>query len=140
MIEYKSKILVAEDDPDDTLLLQDAFSEIHQGGVSYFSNGKYLVDYMQELLRTKEAEIPQLILIDLNMPMMDGRGVLKALRCAAETKEIPVVVLSTTKDEGDINKVMELGANQFFSKPTRFDDLVQILTSLRSKWLTYEQG
>lgn len=130
-------ILIAEDDPDDALMLKDAFSEINQHKVIFLSNGKLLLEHIQQLQLTNK--LPQLILLDLNMPVLDGRSVIIALRKSLNTKRIPLVVLSTTKNEDDINAVMALGADEFFTKPSSFTDLVAITQSITKKWLTPNQ-
>lgn len=126
-------ILIAEDDPDDALMLKDAFSEINQNTITFLNNGKLLIEHIQNLLVAKKC--PNLILIDLNMPVLDGRGVIKALRKSAATKDIPLVVLSTSKNSDDIESVLALGANEFFTKPTSFNDLVGITSMITNKWL-----
>ncbi|WP_171047954.1 response regulator [Pedobacter xixiisoli] len=126
-------ILIAEDDPDDALMLKDAFSEINQNAITFLNNGKLLIEHIQKLLITKK--LPNLILIDLNMPVLDGRGVIKELRKSAETKDIPLVVLSTSKNRDDIDSVLALGANEFFTKPASFSDLVGITSMITNKWL-----
>lgn len=126
-------ILIAEDDPDDALMLKDAFSEINQNMVTFLNNGKLLIEHIQQLLLTNK--LPNLIVIDLNMPVLDGRGVIKELQKNTETKNIPLVVLSTTKSKEDIDSVMALGASEFFTKPASFSDLVGITNTIANKWL-----
>ncbi|WP_113660746.1 response regulator [Pedobacter nanyangensis] len=126
-------ILIAEDDPDDALMLKDAFSEINQNMVTFLNNGKLLIEHIQQLLLTNK--LPNLIVIDLNMPVLDGRGVIKELQKNTETKNIPLVVLSTTKNKEDIDSVMALGASEFFTKPASFSDLVGITNTIANKWL-----
>lgn len=130
---YKPLILIAEDDPDDALMLKDAFLEIYQDAVTFLSNGKLLIEYVNQLI--SQNELPSLILVDLNMPVLDGRSVIKELKSRTDTKDIPLVVLSTSKNKDDIDSVMELGANDFFTKPTSFSGLVSITTSIAGKWL-----
>ncbi len=130
-------ILIAEDDPDDALMLKDAFSEINQHKVTFLANGKLLIEHIKQLQLTNK--LPQLILVDLNMPVFDGRSVIRELRKSLDTKRIPLVVLSTTKNEDDINAVMALGADEFFTKPSSFSDLVAITQSITAKWLTPNQ-
>ncbi|RWU07500.1 response regulator [Pedobacter chitinilyticus] len=130
---YNPLILIAEDDPDDALMLKDAFSEINQPTVTFLNNGKLLIEHIQQLLLTNK--LPNLIVIDLNMPVLDGRGVIKELQKNTETKNIPLVVLSTTKSKEDIDSVMALGASEFFTKPASFSDLVGITNTIATKWL-----
>lgn len=126
-------ILIAEDDADDALLLRDAFLEINQTNTTFLSNGKLLIEHIQQLILAKK--LPHLILLDLNMPVLDGRSVIKELRKLEETVDIPLIVLSTSKNKDDIDSVLALGANDFFSKPTSFSDLVGITSAIAKKWL-----
>lgn len=126
-------ILVAEDDPDDALILKDAFLEINLPCPKILENGKLLIDYLNNLLANNE--LPQFIVIDLNMPILDGRGVLKALKKNSATSKIPVIVLSTTKSVDDIEALRKLGANDFYTKPSSFAELVKIAGSMTQKWL-----
>lgn len=128
-----TSILVAEDDPDDALLLKDAFREINQSSITILENGKLLVDYIKQLVISQKT--PSLIIVDLNMPILDGRSVIKSIRTNPDTKDIPLVVLSTTKNKDDIDSVMALGASDFFTKPSSFADLVNIIGTISNKWL-----
>ncbi|WP_410220861.1 response regulator [Pedobacter sp.] len=126
-------ILIAEDDPDDTLMLMEAFSEINQTSIKFLTNGKLLLEQVMEL--SQKDFLPKLILLDLNMPVLDGRGVIKALKANPSTKNIPIVVLSTTKNKDDIDSVFNLGVTDFFTKPSNFSDLVNIAKIVSQKWL-----
>ena len=130
---HQPLILIAEDDPDDALMLKDAFGEIEHTAVTFLNNGKLLLEHIQELLLNNK--FPHLIVIDLNMPVLDGRSVIKILRNNAQTKNIPLIVLSTSKNKDDIDSVMALGADDFYTKPASFSDLVNITSTITHKWL-----
>lgn len=134
----KPLILIAEDDPDDALMLKDAFSEINQHTVTFLNNGKLLIEHIQKMLLANQ--LPHLILVDLNMPVVDGRSVIKELRKDPKTKNIPLIVLSTTKNTDDIDSVLALGADEFFTKPASFSDLVDITDAIAKKWLIPNQN
>lgn len=127
-------ILVAEDDPDDALMLKDAFLEVKLSEVTFLNNGKLLLEHIQQLL--SHNQIPNLILVDLNMPVLDGRGVIAELKNNQKTNNIPLVVLSTTKNKDDIDFAIALGANEVFTKPSSFKDLVCITNKIINKWLS----
>jgi two-component system response regulator len=127
-------ILIAEDDPDDALMLKDAFEEVGINKAVFLDNGKILIEYLGELLNNNK--IPTLIIVDLNMPVLNGRDVIKRLKTNTQTVEIPLIVLSTIKNEEDIRQVLALGADDFYSKPSTFIDLINIATAISSKWLT----
>lgn len=134
----RNVILMAEDDADDRLLAQDALAESQLPAELLFAdNGEELLDYL--FLRGKfsdpaTARRPGLILLDLNMPRMDGREVLQKIKSEPSLRRIPVVVLTTSRADTDIERVYDLGANSFITKPVRFEALVNVMKALRSYW------
>ena len=131
-------ILMAEDDADDRLLVQDAFAECGASDtVRFVADGEELVDYLLRRGKYEKAcasPRPDLILLDLNMPRKDGREALKEIRAHQELRRVPVVVFTTSRADTDIDKVYELGANSFVTKPAGFDALVTIVTQLTGYW------
>jgi CheY-like chemotaxis protein len=131
-------ILVAEDDEDDRLLTEEAFREAKiKHTVHFVKNGEEVLDYLCRRNRYTEAKLaprPGLILLDLNMPKKDGREVLKEIKSNPNLRQIPVVILTTSQDNHDIDLAYELGANSFIVKPRRFDGLVKIIKTLGSYW------
>lgn len=130
-------ILMAEDDADDRLLAQDALAECGLNeDLRFVDNGEELLDYL--LQRGKfNAQTPQpgLILLDLNMPVKDGREVLKEIKSNASLRQIPVVVLTTSRADTDIELIYQLGANSFITKPVRYDSLVEVMRVIGQYWL-----
>ena len=131
-------ILLAEDDSDDRLLLKDALAEGGWGGeLRCVENGEELLDYLLrrgKYVSPASAPRPGLVLLDLNMPRMDGRQALHEIRADASLRGIPVVVLTTSKADTDIAKLYDLGANSFVSKPIQFDTLVNVIRVLGQYW------
>jgi len=131
-------ILMAEDDADDRLLVQDAFAECGASDtVRFVADGEELVDYLLRRGKYEKASAsprPDLILLDLNMPRKDGREALKEIRSHLELRRVPVVVFTTSRADTDIDKVYELGANSFVTKPAGFDQLVTTVTKLTGYW------
>ena len=129
-------ILMAEDDLDDRLLAKDALAECGLGEELYFvDNGEELLDYL--LQRGKfNAQTPQpgLILLDLNMPVKDGREVLQEIKANASLRRIPVVVLTTSRADTDIEQIYLLGANSFITKPVRYETLVEVMRTIGQYW------
>jgi CheY-like chemotaxis protein len=131
-------ILLADDDADDRLLTQDALAESQLSADLHFvENGTELLDYL--LFRGKftdpaSAPRPQLILLDLNMPRMDGREVLQKIKAEPTLRRIPIVVLTTSRADTDIARIYDLGANSFITKPVRFEALVNVMKTLRLYW------
>jgi len=131
-------ILIAEDDADDRYLLQTAFSEIgYPEQIDFVENGVELINYLQEIYSTDNIEmkaLPGFILLDLNMPKKDGREVLKEIKQHPVFKKIPVIVFTTTKNEIEIKRCYELGANSYIVKPISFDALLKVIENIRSYW------
>ncbi len=132
-------ILMADDDDDDRLLARDALSESKvDGKLRFVENGEELMDYLchrGKFQETDDAPRPGLILLDLNMPLKDGREALKEIKTNPELKRIPVVVLTTSKADTDIGEMYELGANSFISKPFQFEALVSVMRAIGQYWL-----
>jgi CheY-like chemotaxis protein len=139
MNETKQNIIImAEDDADDRLLVRDALEECHWNvDLRFVENGEELLDYLLRRGKYRQMEHsprPGLILLDLNMPKKDGREVLQDIRAHAELRRIPVVVLTTSRADTDIERIYELGANSFISKPVQFDGLVNVMRMLSQYW------
>ena len=133
------RILIADDDADDRMLIADAFEEASLSNpVDFVEDGVELLDYLNRrgkyVDRAKE-EMPGIILLDLNMPRMDGRTALKEIRADAELRKIPIIVLTTSKSEEDILKTYDLGVNSFITKPVTFERLVQVVQVLNRYWI-----
>ncbi len=129
-------ILIAEDDADDRFLLKAAFEESgYKNTLKFVENGVELLRHLKEVTERKNSdEFPGFILLDLNMPKKDGREVLKEIKENKVLKKIPVIVFTTTKNESEISRCYELGANSYVVKPLVFDELVNIIQGLYSYW------
>lgn len=130
-------IVLAEDDPDDRLLLEQAF--VNTGATSrrvFVEDGEDLMEFLlgQGRHEGRPDRRPDLILLDLNMPRMDGREALAQIRADPALRRIPVVILSTSSEEQDIEETYGLGANGFITKPITFDALVRVVRTLHEYW------
>ena len=131
-------ILMADDDEDDIELTSDALKESRlANGFKSVADGVELLDYLHQ--RGDYAHLagnpqPGLILIDLNMPRMDGREALEQIKADPELRKIPVVVLTTSKSEEDIFRTYDLGVNSFIVKPVTFTELVRAMEALTEYW------
>ena len=129
-----SFILIAEDDIDDRMLLQTAFEESGiKNRIEFVGNGSELMDF---LYKEEKYGYPRFILLDLNMPKKDGRETLKELKQHPMFKKIPVVIFTTTKNESEIIRCYELGANTYVVKPDSFESLRKIVAALSDYWFT----
>lgn len=133
----KLKILIAEDDADDRFLFETAFAEKgFPEKLEFVENGVELFNYLNAIEKRNEPQdnYPGFILLDLNMPKKDGREVLKELKQHPVFKKIPVIVFTTTKNEMEIKRCYELGANAYIVKPVSFDALLSVVEDIRSNW------
>lgn len=132
----KFSILIAEDDADDRFLMQTALDETgSEEKIKFVDNGIELLSYLDNLKeRNGEEEYPKFILLDLNMPKMDGREALKNLKSNSTYKKIPVIVFSTTKNELEVKRCYDLGANTYIVKPVSFDSLVNTINHICTYW------
>lgn len=133
----KHYILIGEDDLDDRYLIQSAFEESNFNDQLHFlGNGVEIMDHLNDIyLRPSPKQYPKFILLDLNMPKMDGRETLKELKSHKEFQKIPVVVFSTANSEQEMLKCYELGANSYITKPNNFENLIKTIHAVRNYWL-----
>jgi len=125
-------ILIAEDDDDDRLLIKTAFEENGcTDKLEFVENGIELFSYLE---RASGVDIPNIILLDLNMPKKNGKEVLKELKQHHLFKRIPIVVFTTTKNEKEVSLCYELGANTYIIKPSTFSGLLSIVQHIHSYW------
>jgi len=132
-------ILLVEDNPDDELLMLRAFKKNHiLNRVVVARDGVEALDYLFSTgeYAGKDAEpLPQLILLDLKLPKLNGLEVLKRMRTEKRTKYVPVVVLTSSTEEQDIINSYDLGANGFVQKPMDFNKFVAVANQLGVYWL-----
>jgi len=131
-------ILIAEDDADDRFLLQTVFDEKgYAEKIEFVENGIELLKFLNQRANQKEKDpgYPVFIMLDLNMPKKDGREVLSEIKQHAIFKKIPVIIFTTTKNENEIKRCYELGANTYVVKPVSFEALVKVVDEIRSYWI-----
>ena len=132
-------ILIADDDQDDRMMLGDAFAENENPPALIFvEDGEELMNYLHRRGRFSESEkypLPQLILLDLNMPRKDGRETLKEIKSTPGLKRIPVIIFSTSSETQDIIKCYDEGSNCFLTKPLTFNALVELTRSFSKYWI-----
>lgn len=132
-------ILCAEDDPDDRLLLKEAIETAPSGcDLRFVEDGDDLMDYLRRRGRyagKAAAPRPALIMLDLNMPGKDGREAAREIKGDPRLRQIPIVVLTTSKNEEDVFRLYDLGVNSFLRKPTSFEGLLGLVRKIRDFWL-----
>jgi CheY-like chemotaxis protein len=131
-------ILMADDDQDDCLLVSKAFQASRLcNDLRFVKDGEELMDYLYQRGAYADKALaprPGLILLDLNMPKKDGREALREIKSDPDLRAIPVVVLTTSKEEEDVLRSYDLGANSYVSKPVTFQGLVDVVKSLGNYW------
>ena len=128
-------ILLADDDPDDRLLVREAFEENHLLNVlETVEDGEELMDYLNQKGKFAGKPMPNLILLDLNMPRKNGMEALEEIKADQKLRRIPIVILTTSKAEEDIIRTYDLGVNSFVVKPVTFESLVDLVKELGRYW------
>ena len=144
MMQDKHKIpitiLICDDDEDDRALTRQALEDAHiSNDLRFVEDGEQLLDYLYQRGEysgeTGAAPRPGLILLDLNMPKMDGREALQHIKGDPKLVDIPIVILTTSGLDMDIIRSYQLGVNSFITKPVSFSGLVEAMNVLGRYWL-----
>jgi len=131
--ERRYTIVIADDDPDDHYLVKQALNELDSTTeTTSVYNGLQLLDLLLRRGTYKNMnELPDVILLDINMPLLDGFEALKEIRKHRELSTIPVYIMSTSQSNEDRRKAIELGATGYYQKPANFKNLVIFLSKLK---------
>ena len=133
-------ILLVEDNPMDVELIIDAFKEARLGNkIQVAGNGKEALEFLfgeGKYADRKQYPFPDLVLLDLKMPGIDGHEVLKRIKHADKLKRLPVIILTSSRDEGDRAVSYDNGANSYLVKPVSFDDFLEVVKQVSDYWLT----
>ena len=139
MTERPISILVADDDPDDRMMIQEAFTENRIANqIVFVEDGEQLMAYLRRedlFAGHKDEPFPGIILLDLNMPKKDGREALRELKADPELCRIPIIVLTTSQAEEDIVRTYGLGVSSFITKPVSFEGLVDAVRVICQYWI-----
>ncbi|VAX11837.1 Two-component transcriptional response regulator, LuxR family [hydrothermal vent metagenome] len=131
-------ILMADDDEDDCLLAKKALEKADIGGrLDFVTDGEALLDYLchrGDYAETAKFPKPDIILLDLNMPKMNGIEALKGIKANPELCHIPTIILTTSRADCDISESYSLGANSFITKPVSFMGLVDMMHNIKTYW------
>jgi two-component system, chemotaxis family, response regulator Rcp1 len=130
-------ILLVEDNPGDARLAQEALrdSKIHNV-ISVARDGVEAMQFLRKEERFAAAKTPDLVLLDLNLPRKDGREVLAEIKSDPVLRRIPVVILTTSRDEEDVVRTYDLHANCFITKPIDLSQFMRVVRSIESFWLS----
>src|SRR5258708_1997558 len=137
MADRPMEILLVEDNPGDARLAWEAIREAKvANNLRWVSDGVEALAYLRREGKFAEAQRPDLILLDLNLPRKDGREVLAEIKNDDFFKRIPVVVLTSAQAEEDILKAYHLNANCYISKPVDLEQFMRVVSAIESFWLT----
>ena len=124
-------VLLVEDDPGDVLMTREAFEDNKVANrLAVVSDGVSAMEYLRKEGPYAHATTPDLVLLDLNLPRMDGREVLQALKEDEQLRRIPVVVLTTSEAEEDVLRSYSLHANAYVTKPVDFDRFIDVVRQI----------
>ncbi len=142
-MERPAVILLVEDNEDHAMLVTLAFEDLNlEYGFHWVKNGKEALDYLHRrdgFINPEDSPRPDLILLDLRLPLIDGHEVLKAIKESSDLRTIPVVVLTTSQNKGDIMRAYSNYANSYLVKPMSSDTLVKMIVSLGDYWLKWNR-
>lgn len=130
------QILLVEDNEGDMILTMEALEGLkHQHIISRVKDGEQAIHYLKKEGVFEQAVLPDLILLDINLPRLDGKEVLTFIKQSISFKKIPVIILSTSNSERDIEECYQQGANCYVVKPSDLDGYVQVIHAIESFWL-----
>lgn len=144
MTAVQGEILLVEDNPDDVELTRLAFEEANVANrLVVVPDGVEALDYLfarGRYAHRNAAELPSIVLLDLNLPKLDGREVLQAIRSEPATRSLPVIVLTTSAEPFDVQASYALGVNSYIRKPVDFEQFVWAVKQVGLYWLVLNQS
>lgn len=130
-------ILLVEDNEGDIVLTKDALEEYKIAtNTSIARDGKAAIELLEELWQKGPAFLPDLILLDINLPKKNGQEVLQTIKVDNRFKEIPVIMLTTSSSEDDILRAYQNHANCFITKPVEADQFLEVVSSIENFWIS----
>jgi DNA-binding response OmpR family regulator len=124
-------VFIADDDDDDVSFLKSALKEVNTNvELIHFYNGRQLMNQL-----TTSSTSPDLIILDLNMPVLDGRETLKQIRDNSKYERCPVIILSTSTQPNERTNCTRMGADEYFPKPYNYSNYIDIVRNLKDRWL-----
>jgi len=131
------EILLVEDNPGDVRLTMEIFRESgFECQIAIVNDGVEAMAYLHRIGEFRHAQLPDLILLDLNLPRKDGRAVLTEIKSDPDLQHIPVIVLTSSDAEEDICHAYKLHANCYLAKPANFEELLLVMRLLKDFWFT----
>ncbi len=131
------EFLLVEDNPGDVRLTKEALTDSKvRNNLNVLGDGFAAMDFLHRNSPYENAQRPDIILLDLNLPRMDGREVLSRIKADPDLRRIPVVVITSSEAEQDILKTYDLHVNCYVTKPVDLDQFIKVVQSIETFWLT----
>jgi CheY-like chemotaxis protein len=125
-------VFIADDDDDDLYFVRKAVEELNAGiELKHFSNGVQLLQGLKDSVKS----LPNFVLLDLNMPILDGRETLRMIRKNSGFNDLPVIIFSTSNHDHERDICFEYGASSYFSKPCNYPNYLEIMRKLKVRWI-----
>ena len=132
-----AEVLLVEDNEDDVVLMREGFKRSKLVvKLNHVTNGVECIDFLQKQGKYKDAPTPDIILLDLNMPLMDGREVLEKISQDEKLCHLPVVILTTSSEEQDVLSMYKLRCSSYIVKPVDFDKFQKVISEIGNYWFT----
>lgn len=132
-----AEILLVEDNEDDVFLTREAFDAAGlKVNLHHVNNGKKCLEFLRKQGIYADVPTPDLVLLDMHMPVMNGHQVLSEIVKDEYLQHLPVVVLTTSYEAADIHKMYKLRCNSFITKPVDFESFVKVIAQMTGYWLT----
>ncbi len=129
-------ILLVEDNPSDQMIARETLEDLsYNGGLHAVDDGEQALQFLKKSGSYSESPRPDLILLDLNIPRLNGKEVLKKLKTDDELRSIPIIVLTTSTHPKDIDDCYQMNANCYLVKPVELDDFGKLFSSLKTFWI-----
>ena len=137
--EIEVEIVVVEDDPNDAELILRVLKKHNLANkLVHLEDGEQALDYLLRKppsKRSNGANLPRVVLLDLKLPKVDGLEVLRQMKADERAKKIPVVILTSSREDRDIVNAYALGVNSYVTKPIRFDEFAKVVSDLGMYWV-----
>lgn len=131
----KLNVLIIDDNPADIILMEEVLGDTDFVDKLYSKNsGKEAISFLIDSLNDSGKSLPDLIFLDINMPIMDGHEVLGIIKSTDELKHIPVIILTTSKDRRDINRAYKAYSNSYIIKPDDYSEMDKAIKKIKEFW------
>lgn len=135
------EILLVEDNRGDVLLTQEALLNWDtKNRISAVGDGEEAIRYLKESAKQYMGQLPDLIILDINLPKLDGKQVLQFIRSEADLQHLPVVIFSSSVNERDVNEARELRADLYVQKPAELQHFFDAVNTIEEFWTSYKKA